>query len=149
MHRIPQQTCVTPRRRPGMRCAALMTAPILTVGVAVAACAGGASRPGAGVTSITPGASPAAPASSGCVNTTRAPAASAGATVPLLPTTDPFYKWSGSLARDAPGTILRTRTIAFAEFRKTEARSARTQVFATGIPGPGAWVDGEAERRAA
>lgn len=34
---------------------------------------------------------------------------------PLLPTADPFYRWSGSLAQDAPGTILRTRTISVDE----------------------------------
>jgi hypothetical protein len=37
------------------------------------------------------------------------------ASSPLLPTADPFYQWSGSLAHDAPGTILRTRTIAVGE----------------------------------
>jgi len=39
-------------------------------------------------------------------------AACAAASGPLVPTADPFYQWSGSLARDTPGTILRTRTIA-------------------------------------
>jgi Secretory lipase len=34
---------------------------------------------------------------------------------PLPPTADPFYRWSGSLAREAPGTILRTRVIAVDE----------------------------------
>jgi hypothetical protein len=100
-----------------------MTAGLLTVGIAVAACAGGPARPGAAVrskttTTTSPAIKTTAPASpSGCVNTTQAPAASAGAPGPLLPTADPFYKWSGSLARDAPGTVLRTRIIAFAEGR--------------------------------
>jgi hypothetical protein len=94
-----------------------MTAGILTVGVAVAACGGGPSRPGAAVASTaTTAARPASTAvsPSGCVNTTQAPAAAAGAPGPLLPATDSFYKWRGSLAHDAPGTILRTRIIAFA-----------------------------------
>lgn len=121
MHDIQQVSRIRPRRQPSVRRATWMTAGMLTVAVAVAACSAGPSRPAASAASMTPGVSPAAtvspaaPASSGCINTTRAPAASAGATAPLLPTTDPFYKWSGSLARDAPGTILRTRTIAFAE----------------------------------
>lgn len=115
MRRIPQETCIKPRRRPRLRRAALMTAGILTVGVAIAACGGGPSRPGAAVASTaTTAASPAASPST-CVNTTQAPATSARASDPLLPTTDSFYKWSGSLAHDAPGTILRTRTIAFAD----------------------------------
>ncbi len=42
------------------------------------------------------------------------PATSTGASGPLLPTADPFYRWSGALAHDTPGTILRTRTIAVA-----------------------------------
>lgn len=120
MHYITHGTYIEPRRRPRLRRAALMTAGILTVGIAVAACGGGASRPGAAVASTTTTtASPttAAASTSGCVNTTQAPATSGGASSPLLPTTDPFYKWSGSLVHDAPGTILRTRTIAFAEGR--------------------------------
>jgi len=124
MHYIRQETSIKPRRRRRLRCTAFMTAGILIVGVAVASCYGGPSRPGTGVTSTTTAASPTATAAipaatavgpSGCVNTTQAPATSVGAPGPLLPTTDPFYKWSGSLAHDAPGTILRTRTIAFVE----------------------------------
>jgi Secretory lipase len=46
---------------------------------------------------------------------TSAPAAASPAAGPLLPTVDPFYRWSGSLGHDAPGTILRTRTIAVDE----------------------------------
>ena len=51
MHYIPQETYNEPRRRPRLR-AALMTAAILTVGVAVAACGGGPPRPGAAVERI-------------------------------------------------------------------------------------------------
>ena len=36
---------------------------------------------------------------------------SAGASGPRLPTADPFYRWSGSLAHEAPGTVLRTRPV--------------------------------------
>jgi hypothetical protein len=117
MQCIPQQTNIEAPRRPRLRRAALMTAGILTIGVAVAACSGGQSRPGAAVASrTTTAARPTTTAASpsGCVDTTQAPAATAGASGPLLPTTDHFYKWSGSLAHDAPGTILRTRAIAFA-----------------------------------
>jgi hypothetical protein len=116
VHFMRHETDVRPSRRQRLRGAALVTAGILTVGVAVAACGGGPSRPGAAVASTTTtAASPTTTTSpSTCVDTTEAPATSAGASGPL-PTTDPFYKWSGSLARDAPGTILRTRTIAFAE----------------------------------
>ena len=118
MHYIPQETYTEPRRRPRLRRAAFMTAGILTVGVAVAACGGGPSRPGAAALRRPPPTdldrSHHRRQPSGCADTTQAPAATAGASGPLLPTTDPFYKWSGSLARDAPGTILRTRTIAFA-----------------------------------
>jgi hypothetical protein len=44
---------------------------------------------------------------------------------PLLPTVDPFYRWSGSLAQVAPGTVLRTRSVTV-----TKA-DASTQVKAT------------------
>jgi Secretory lipase len=37
------------------------------------------------------------------------------ASAPLLPTADPFYRWSGPLARDMPGTILRTRAVTVGE----------------------------------
>jgi hypothetical protein len=132
MHDIPQETYIKPRRRPRLRRALLMTAGILTVGVAVAACGGGLSRPGAAMASTTTtaaGPSTTAASPSGCVNTTQAPAATAGASGPLLPTTDPFYKRSGSLAHDAPGTILRTRTIAFAEGRaNTPMKTAQPEL---------------------
>jgi Secretory lipase len=105
------------RLQPRLHSAAWLTAGAVIVSVAVAACGRGPSRPTAAVTSTTTAASPATTAArpSGCVNMTQAPAASAGAAGPQLPTTDPFYKWRRSLAHDAPGTVLRTRRIAFAE----------------------------------
>jgi hypothetical protein len=133
MRYIPQETYIKPRRRPPSRRATFVTAGILAVGIAVAACSGGPSRPGAAVASTTAtAASPTAAASpSGCVNTTQAPAATAEASGPLLPTTDPFYKWSGSLVHDAPGTILRTRTIAFAEGRATTPMKTTQILYVT------------------
>jgi Secretory lipase len=125
-------------RHPRLHRAALMTAGILTVGVAVAACSGAPSRPGAAVASTTTTAASAtatptrtAASLSSCVNTTQAPAATAGASGPLMPTTDPFYKWSGSLAHDAPGTIVRTRTIAFAEGRVNTPMKATQLLYVT------------------
>jgi hypothetical protein len=69
---------------------------VLTVGVAVVGCGGGSmpstiSNRSAGVNTQVPGSS-AAPG-------------------PLVPTADPFYRWSGSLRNDAPGTVLRTRSV--------------------------------------
>jgi hypothetical protein len=91
-----------------LRHAALTTAGALAVGVAVGACSGGPSTPHAAASSTTTtAASPSA-----CVGAQLA-ATSAATSGPLLPTTDPFYRWSGSLTHDAPGTILRTRTITF------------------------------------
>jgi hypothetical protein len=81
---------------PRLRRVALTTAGILAVGVGVTACGGGSAAPG-----VAAGSTAAA---------TAGPAAG-----PLLPTADPFYRWSGSLARDTPGTVLRTRTIAVDE----------------------------------
>jgi hypothetical protein len=53
MHYIPQETCLEPRRRPRLRRAAFMTAGVLSVGVAVAACGGGPSTPGVATGSTT------------------------------------------------------------------------------------------------
>ncbi len=39
------------------------------------------------------------------------PATSGAASGPRLPAADPFYRWNGSLAHDAPGTVLRTRSV--------------------------------------
>jgi len=49
------------------------------------------------------------------VATSSPTTAASPASGPLLPTADPFYRWSESLAHVAPGTILRTRTIAVSE----------------------------------
>lgn len=132
---------IRPRWRPQLRwrSAAWMTAGTLAVGVAIAACGGGPSRPGAAVASTTTSAaspttapSPTTNArASGCVNTTQAPSTSAGVSGPRLPTADPFYKWGGSLAHDAPGTILRTRTIAFAEGRTNTPVKATQLLYVT------------------
>ncbi|HWE34018.1 MAG TPA: lipase family protein [Solirubrobacteraceae bacterium] len=46
-------------------------------------------------------------------------AASAAASGPVLPTSDPFYSFSGSLAGVAPGTILRQRQIGLVDFNVT------------------------------
>jgi hypothetical protein len=155
-----------PRRRSSSHHAALMTAGILAVGVALTACGGSAA----------PGATPATtglPAYSSCLRShgvphfpsptssggmpketaqqlgvstsqlvaaqnaclrvlpaglslggSSGPGAATGpsattaagpASGPLLPTADPFYRWSGPLTRDAPGTILRTRAIGIDE----------------------------------
>jgi hypothetical protein len=74
---------------------------ILAIGVAGA-------NPGAAVAST----AKVAASSSRCAMA-QAPATAAQGSSPLLPTTDPFYRWSGSLAHDAPGTVLRTRAISF------------------------------------
>ena len=125
---------ISPRRRPRLHSAASMTAGILAAGVAVAACGGGPSRLGtAAAATATAAARPTTTAASrsGCVDTTQAPAATAGAPGPLLPATDPFYKWSGSLAHDAPGTILRTRTIAFAVGRTNTPMKTAQLLYVT------------------
>lgn len=40
--------------------------------------------------------------------------ASSASSGPVLPSSDPFYQWSGPLAGVAPGTVLRTRTVTIA-----------------------------------
>jgi hypothetical protein len=107
MHDIPPEMYLEPRRRPRWRRAALMTAGILAAGVAVAACPGDPSPPAVAAGSTTTTANPSA-----CVGA-QLPATSAAMSGPLLPTTDPFYRWSGSLVHSSPGTILRSRTIAY------------------------------------
>jgi len=118
MHDIPQERPNEPRLRPRLRRGALMTSAILTFGIGVAACGAGPSSPGIAIRSSTT--TTTAVTSSTCLNAlTQAPSTNAGAPGPLLPTTDPFYKWSESLAHDEPGTILRTRAVAFAQGAKT------------------------------
>jgi hypothetical protein len=70
---------------------------VLTVGVAVGGCGGG-SKPG----TIANGAADLS---------TQVPAASTADQGPLVPTADPFYRWRRSLRDDAPGTVLRTRSV--------------------------------------
>ncbi|HWF54204.1 MAG TPA: lipase family protein [Solirubrobacteraceae bacterium] len=53
------------------------------------------------------------------------------AAAPLLPSADPFYAWSGSLAGVAPGTILRTRQVAFAEVGVSTPLSATQVLYRT------------------
>jgi hypothetical protein len=140
MHDIPRKAFLKASRRP-RGSAPLMTAGILAVSLAVAACGDGPPKPtvargsttttavgsattttslGSSTTTITvsPSTTRTVIRSSTCA-TTPAPATSAQGSGSLLPTADPFYKWGGSLAHDAPGTILRTRTIAFARQAKT------------------------------
>jgi hypothetical protein len=70
---------------------------VLTVGVAVGACDGGST--------------PSTITKRSADVSTQVPAASAAAQGPLVPTADPFYRWKGSLRHDAPGTVLRTRSV--------------------------------------
>jgi hypothetical protein len=78
----------------------LVMAGVLTIGVGAGGCGGGSTRSTisnryADVNAQVQVSSAAAPGS-------------------LLPTADPFYRWSGSLRHDAPGTVLRTRSITVA-----------------------------------
>lgn len=102
-------------RRTGPVAAGILAATVLA---ALTACTASQPTPGPAATSRL--ASPAAtrPTTSsagslGCLETTQAPAATAAPGLPLPPA-DPFYRWAGPLAHEAPGTVLRTRTIAFA-----------------------------------
>ena len=73
---------------------------VLTVGLAVAGCGRGS----------TPGTVADATADVG----TQVPAAGPADNGALMPTADPFYRWRGSLRHDAPGTVLRTRSVTVA-----------------------------------
>ncbi len=57
--------------------------------------------------------------------------ATAASGAPALPTSDPFYTYSGSLNNIAPGTILRRRTIAVAEGGKPTAITATQLLYRT------------------
>lgn len=57
-----------------------------------------------------------------------APAAAAG---PIFPKRDPFYSYSGQLARLAPGTVLKTRTVALPGATGTQPRSATQVLYRT------------------
>ncbi len=50
---------------------------------------------------------------------------------PALPTSDPFYSYSGSLKGVAPGTVLRTRTITLAESGTTAPIRATQMLYRT------------------
>jgi hypothetical protein len=69
---------------------------VLTVGVAVGGCGGGSTP---STTNRLAGVG------------TQVRAASGAAHGSLVPTADPFYRWTGSLRHDAPGTVLRTRSV--------------------------------------
>jgi len=71
----------------------LVIAGVLTVGIGAGGCGGGP-----------------IPKRSAEANT-QVPVSSAAVDVPLLPTADPFYRWTRSLRRDPPGTVLRTRSV--------------------------------------
>jgi hypothetical protein len=51
------------------------------------------------------------PVAAAVLTATPAVAGAAPAGPPPLPTSDPFYSWSGSLSGVAPGTVLRSRTV--------------------------------------
>lgn len=110
-----------------MRLALLVTTGILAAGVTVSACGGRPSTAEAarGSTLTTATLRP----SSGTV--TEGPAAGSGTSGPQLPTTDPFYRWTGTLGRDAPGTILRARTIAIDDGGSTTPARAVQLLYVT------------------
>ena len=113
------------RSRLRLLCVALMIVALLSVAIALPACgASGSSKPAAvttarSSTSALPTRTSAASAlghSSTCANANaQAPGTSPATPGTALPTTDPFYKWVRPLPHAAPGTILRTRTIAFVD----------------------------------
>lgn len=132
---------IEPRRRPRWHRAVLITAGVLVVGVAAPACARGPSGPGAAAVSASTAVSPATTTAASpstttarppsCADTTQAPAANVAAPGPAVPTADPFYMWSGPLAHDAPGTVLRTRTIAAAAGRASTAMKTTQLLYVT------------------
>ena len=70
--------------------------------------------------------------SSTCANANaQAPATSPATPGAALPTTDPFYKSGRPLTHDAPGTILRTRTIAFADGRANPSLKTTQLLYVT------------------
>jgi hypothetical protein len=121
----PQQTRVGQTKHPQWRRTASIAAGFLAVVATVSACGGSPStRPVAAGTTTTTTANPSA-----CVST-EVPAPSTGPLSPLLPEDDPFYRWSGSLTHDAPGVILRTRTIPYSgEFNGTYTPVSATQLL--------------------
>jgi hypothetical protein len=57
--------------------------------------------------------------------------ASAAAAAPTLPSQDPFYSYSGSLARVAPGTVLKTRSVTISNAAMTVPFSASQVLYRT------------------
>jgi len=57
--------------------------------------------------------------------------AATAASGPTFPTRDPFYSYSGSLKHIAPGTVLRTRTIALAGATGSAPKSATEVLYRT------------------
>lgn len=53
------------------------------------------------------------------------------ASAPLLPTADPFYQWSGSLAHDTHGTVLRTRRVIITEVGPATPVTATQLLYVT------------------
>jgi hypothetical protein len=80
----------------------VVVAGVLAVGAAVGACGGGST--------------PRTITDASADGSTEVPAVSAGVSAPA-PTADPFYRWSGSLRHDPPGTVLRTRPVTVTEAR--------------------------------
>jgi hypothetical protein len=65
------------------------------------------------------------------VMTTFAVMATSAGADPVLPSADPFYTWTGSLAAVAPGTILRQRTIPHADLGTTTPLAATQLLYRT------------------
>ncbi len=75
----------------------LVMAGVLTIGVGAGGCGGGST--------------PSAISNRSADANTQVSVSSTAAQGPLVPTADPFYRWRGSLRHDAPGTVLRTRSV--------------------------------------
>lgn len=59
-------------------------------------------------------------------------ASTASAAGPTLPSQDPFYTYSGSLAGVAPGTVLKTRSVTISDFGATIAGASQVLYRTTG-----------------
>lgn len=66
-----------------------------------------------------------------CVSLLAAGPAARAASAPLLPTHDPFYRYTKPIGSVAPGTVLRTRTIALAGATSSEQSTATQVLFRT------------------
>ncbi|MFZ0041439.1 MAG: lipase family protein [Solirubrobacteraceae bacterium] len=58
-------------------------------------------------------------------------ASGAAASAPALPSSDPFYSYSGSLTNIAPGSVLRTRAVSLAESGSTTPATATQVLYRT------------------